>query len=46
MLCTSKTRSNPENTVALMTLSNLKVLSTLTTEVAKVTKICVMSRDT
>lgn len=36
MVCTSKTRANPENTVALMTLANLKVLSTLTTEVGKV----------
>jgi len=36
MVCTSKTRSNPENTVALMTMANLKVLSTLTTEVGKV----------
>lgn len=36
MLCTSKTRANPENTVGLMTLGSLKVLSTLTTEVGKV----------
>ena len=36
MVCTSKTRANPENTVGLLTLSSLKVLSTLTTEVGKV----------
>jgi len=36
MLCTSKTRANPENTVALLTLGSLKVLSTLTNEVGKV----------
>jgi len=36
MLCTSKTRANPENSVGLLTLSSLKVLSTLTTEVGKV----------
>lgn len=36
MVCTSKTRANPENTVALLTLSSLKVLSTLTNEVGKV----------
>jgi len=36
MVCTAKTRANPENTVGLLTLSSLKVLSTLTTEVGKV----------
>lgn len=36
MVCNSKTRANPENTVALLTLGSLKVLSTLTNEVGKV----------
>ena len=36
MVCSSKTRANPENTVGLMTTGTLKVLSTLTSEVGKV----------
>ena len=32
----SKTRSNPENNVALMTLSDLSVLVTLTTDTGKI----------
>ena len=39
MVCNSKTRANPENTVALLTLGSLKVLSTLTNEVGKVNLI-------
>ncbi|XP_006817572.2 putative PIP5K1A and PSMD4-like protein [Saccoglossus kowalevskii] len=35
LVCHSKTRSNPENTVGLLTLANVKVLATLTTDVGK-----------
>ena len=43
MVCNSKTRANPENTVALLTLGSLKVLSTLTNEVGKVSDPPVLS---
>ena len=36
MITHSKTRSNPENNVALMTLSDLSVLVTLTTDTGKI----------
>lgn len=36
LVCHSKTRQNPENNVALMTLASLEVLVTLTTDVGKV----------
>ena len=43
MVCNSKTRANPENTVALLTLGSLKVLSTLTNEVGKVSDTSALS---
>ena len=36
LITQSKTRSNPENNVALMTLSDLAVLVTLTTDSGKI----------
>ncbi|XP_070540131.1 26S proteasome non-ATPase regulatory subunit 4-like [Ptychodera flava] len=36
LVCHSKTRSNPENNVGLLTLSEVKVLTTLTTDVGKI----------
>nr|CAG4649454.1 EOG090X08NC [Scapholeberis mucronata]SVE93703.1 EOG090X08NC [Scapholeberis mucronata] len=36
MVCHSKTRSNPENNVGLLTLANTKVLATLTTDAGRI----------
>nr|CAG4645625.1 EOG090X08NC [Lynceus sp. MCZ IZ 141354] len=36
MVCHSKTRSNPENNVGLLTLANTEVLATLTTDVGRI----------
>lgn len=35
LVCHSKTRSNPENNVGLLTLANIEVLATLTSDVGK-----------
>ncbi|XP_071946786.1 26S proteasome non-ATPase regulatory subunit 4-like isoform X2 [Antedon mediterranea] len=36
LVCSSKTRSNPENNVGLITMANVKVLVTLTTDVGRI----------
>ncbi|BES98904.1 26S proteasome non-ATPase regulatory subunit [Nesidiocoris tenuis] len=36
LVCHSKTRSNPENNVGLLTLANVEVLATLTTDVGRI----------
>ncbi|OXU27389.1 hypothetical protein TSAR_013853 [Trichomalopsis sarcophagae] len=36
LVCHSKTRSNPENNVGLMTLANVEVLATLTSDVGRI----------
>ncbi|KAK7867161.1 hypothetical protein R5R35_013625 [Gryllus longicercus] len=36
LVCHSKTRSNPENNVGLLTLANVEVLATLTSDVGKI----------
>ncbi|XP_059472814.1 26S proteasome non-ATPase regulatory subunit 4 [Neocloeon triangulifer] len=36
MVCHSKTRSNPENNVGLLTMANVEVLATLTTDVGRI----------
>uniref|UniRef100_A0A6M2DS62 26S proteasome non-ATPase regulatory subunit 4 n=1 Tax=Xenopsylla cheopis TaxID=163159 RepID=A0A6M2DS62_XENCH len=36
LVCQSKTRSNPENNVGLLTLANVEVLATLTSDVGRV----------
>ncbi|KAF4517014.1 hypothetical protein B566_EDAN009688 [Ephemera danica] len=36
IVCHSKTRSNPENNVGLLTLANVEVLATLTTDVGRI----------
>lgn len=36
LICHSKTRSNPENNVGLLTLANVEVLVTLTTDVGRI----------
>lgn len=36
MVCHSKTRSNPENNVGLITLANVEVLATLTSDVGRI----------
>ncbi|KAL1122677.1 hypothetical protein AAG570_003004 [Ranatra chinensis] len=46
LVCHSKTRSNPENNVGLLTLANVEVLVTLTTDVGRIlSKLHAVSPD-